>query len=92
MKHAPHLIQPLVDHLVQQADPSSAQKALLEAGVFSRSELLAMTPDAVSIAYRTLRHVQLMHCSSEELLQTIEKNQACWPTDLSDDFKQGAIS
>jgi hypothetical protein len=92
MSQSLNLIQPLVEHLVNTADTQSAGQALQQAGVFSASEIMALEPAAIQAAYRTLQHVQLMNCSSDELLRTIEQHQVCWPTDLSDEFKQGAIS
>ncbi|ASP40512.1 hypothetical protein CHH28_18365 [Bacterioplanes sanyensis] len=92
MNHSNNLIQPLVEHLAAQADLSDARRALAEAGVFSNAELMAMDAEALKACYKTLRHTELKHSSSDEVLKAIDEHQACWPTDLSDDFKQGAIS
>lgn len=85
------LIHPLVEHMMQQQDIGEWRSALVEEGVMTRKEVIALDHKALEASYKTLKTIQLLHRDPQHILDEIERHNVCWRIDLGDDYRQGAI-
>ncbi len=86
------LIQPLVDHMVNnEKDVNSWRRELVNCGVFSSEQVMALDEASLTLSYRAMLAVQFQGLRVERLLTEIEKHHVAWRVDLDDSFQQGAI-
>lgn len=86
------LILPLVEHMVmKEKDVNQWRKELVKAGAFTTEDVMAMDDASLTLAYRTMKAVQLQGMKTEELLAEIEAHHVTWKVDMDDSFQQGAI-
>jgi len=85
------LIKPLVDHLMERGDIKSWRTALADSGAFTLEETMALDESACRAAFKAMKTTMLMHASTRDILDELEREQVCWSVDLNDDFQQGAI-
>ncbi|WP_430461981.1 hypothetical protein ACQUQU_04085 [Thalassolituus sp. LLYu03] len=85
------LIHPLVEHLMKQQDIGEWRSALIENGIMTREEVIALDHKALEACYKTFKTMQLLHCDADHILSEIERNQVCWRVDLSEDYRHGVV-
>lgn len=86
------LVHPLVDHLLKQQDIGEWRTALVDSGVMTREEVIALNPQALEASYKTLVTMKLMHQGADVIMNEIERHNVSWHVDLGEDYRQGAIS
>lgn len=90
-RHKLSLIHPLLDHLLQQQDIGEWRTALVQSGVMTREEVIALDSNALQAAYKTLVTMKLLHQDADNILNEIERHQVSWKLDMGEDYRQGAI-
>lgn len=86
------LIQPLVEHLLQQQDPADWQRALTEQGIMTADEAASLDNNALAAAYKTLKTMQLLNQHPDQIMNAIEEHEVCWKVELAYDYQHGVIS
>ncbi|MAY14569.1 MULTISPECIES: hypothetical protein [Oceanospirillaceae] len=85
------LIQPLVEHMMQTQDVAEWRQALLNQGIMSKEEVIALDQNALHAAYKTFKIMQLLNEHPDHIMNEIERNKVCWKLDFSYDYHQGAV-
>ena len=69
------LIQPLVMHLLAQQDLAGWRRELADAGVMELEEAMALSPEAMTAAYRTLKTLQFMQQHPDQIMNATTLNK-----------------
>jgi len=83
------LIQPLVNHLMQMQGVAERRRELTDAGVMDLEEVMALSPEALAAAFKTLKTLELMNAHPDQIMKAIDKHNLCWNVELDDDYRHG---
>ncbi len=85
------LIQPLVDHLMQLQGAPEWRRELVEQGIMTMEEAMALEPQAVAAAFRTLKMMQFLYQEPEQILSAIAEYEVSWQLELDEDYRHGVV-
>ncbi|MDK2777879.1 MAG: hypothetical protein KYX62_09480 [Pseudomonadota bacterium] len=85
------LIQPLVDHLMQQQAAPEWRRGLVEQGIMSSEEAMALEPQAVAAAFRTMKIMQFLHLHPDQIMDAIEEHKVSWKVELAEEYRHGVV-
>ena len=85
------LIQPLVTHWLQQQDYGNWRRDLADAGIMDLEEAMALSQEALTVAWRTMKTLELLNADADHIMRSIDEHKLCWEVDLDYDYRHGVI-
>ena len=85
------LIIALTDHDMAASDTVLWRNRLVSDRIFTTEEAAALSPEALSAAYRTRQTMLFAQMQESQLLKEVERRRITWSVDMPADYQQGAI-